>query len=832
MIDIENLKNNHEAAKKLVSEVQNNMIHGMNLDEFIFNRIICKVDPIEYIERVLRAHLPDARRQLFENQTELIRAVCNPAIRRVAALMARQCIKKGSIIHTRDGKLIPIEDYIDSWKTKENVPLFEISTEYNTLYCTENHPIYTNNGWKRADEINPGDKILCLYSWDKFGDDILIKEKDNLNSQIIFLKKENALVMGFLLRKYWQTGKLNTDDELVSYLNLTNELPLVINDLSKPLLQEFIKGLFSTLFKDFSQRTKEELKELFLPVKNAQLADFFHEVFSKLRIFSKIEKINEYVLHISEASSVSILKSILFSTKANISFTPDLIQGEDNEQLFFAPCISVIKGKRYSDVYDVTFPNKGWFICSSMKVHNSGKCFKRGTRIKMLDGSSKNVEDIQPGDLLLGSDSLPREVISTTSGKEKMYTIYPTDGYEPFTVNESHILSLQDIKGKILNISIKDYLKLENKDNLFGYRTSVEYPQKEIFFNPYNIGYYHNTIYYDLCTYNDKHIRRNFLAGIIDSHNIKIQNNFVYIQLIYVKDIYTTLEVARSLGFNTIITYINHILYIRLEGNFTNIPVKKYIEILNCNTNRNPLLFKFYLLQNAEDNYYGFTLKGNYPETYLYSFNNSKVYNGQNLRIPSYSQILSKNNDKETIKKTIKTYLKDILKGIISNKEIYEIKEQVENILDNKFYNQSISSEPFSTGIKNEKLFLLDDYTVVHNTESIASFTGYLLDNYPGMRIGIFTPRIQQAEVSVGRTSVFFQMNEDRLNNKIVKCTKDKIELSNHSYVSAVSGSDQSNIEGLTFDVIVLDEAQKITNYTWSERIVPMGTILDALCIS
>ena len=39
----------------------------------------------------------------------------------------------------------------------------------------------------------------------------------------------------------------------------------------------------------------------------------------------------------------------------------------------------------------------------------------------------------------------------------------------------------------------------------------------------------------------------------------------------------------------------------------------------------------------------------------------------------------------------------------------------------------------------------------------------------------------------------------------------------------AVSASDQSNIEGLTFDVIVLDEAQKITDYTWSERILPMG---------
>lgn len=116
-------------------------------------------------------------------------------------------------------------------------------------------------------------------------------------------------------------------------------------------------------------------------------------------------------------------------------------------------------------------------------------------------------------------------------------------------------------------------------------------------------------------------------------------------------------------------------------------------------------------------------------------------------------------------------------------------------------------------------------------TESIASFSGYLADNYPTMRIGIFTPRIQQAEVSVGRISVFYQMNEDRLNNKIVSITKDKITLSNNSFIMAVSGSDQSNIEGLTFDVIILDEAQKITDYTWSERIVPMGGATNAKLI-
>jgi len=114
-------------------------------------------------------------------------------------------------------------------------------------------------------------------------------------------------------------------------------------------------------------------------------------------------------------------------------------------------------------------------------------------------------------------------------------------------------------------------------------------------------------------------------------------------------------------------------------------------------------------------------------------------------------------------------------------------------------------------------------------TESIACFAAALICIYPQMRIGIFTPRINQAEVSIGRATVFFQMNEDKIPHKIVKLTKQKIELSNGSYMQAVSGSDQSNIEGLTFDIAVLDEAQKISNYTTSERILPMLDIFPGI---
>lgn len=88
MFDLSSLKNNTDALKQQISGVGGNKINGMELGDYIFNKIITRVDPVEYCERVLRNHLPESRKHLHENQIELIRAVCNPQIRKVSALMA------------------------------------------------------------------------------------------------------------------------------------------------------------------------------------------------------------------------------------------------------------------------------------------------------------------------------------------------------------------------------------------------------------------------------------------------------------------------------------------------------------------------------------------------------------------------------------------------------------------------------------------------------------------------------------------------------------------------------------------------------------------------
>jgi superfamily II DNA or RNA helicase len=68
-------------------------------------------------------------------------------------------------------------------------------------------------------------------------------------------------------------------------------------------------------------------------------------------------------------------------------------------------------------------------------------CHARGTSILMHDGSVKLVEDVVAGDLLMGPDSQPRQVLRLARGRERMARVIPIKG-EPFVVNMGHMLSL------------------------------------------------------------------------------------------------------------------------------------------------------------------------------------------------------------------------------------------------------------------------------------------------------------------------------------------------------------------------------------------------------
>ena len=125
-----------------------------------------------------------------------------------------------------------------------------------------------------------------------------------------------------------------------------------------------------------------------------------------------------------------------------------------------------------------------------------GKCLGRGTKVVMFNGTLKNVEDVKPGDKLMGNDSKPRNVLSITSGTEQMYWVRQNKGVD-YRVNESHILSLKRSRTEgphknadVLNINVKEFLEKSPKfkNNYKGYKVSVEFKENKMMINPYFLG--------------------------------------------------------------------------------------------------------------------------------------------------------------------------------------------------------------------------------------------------------------------------------------------------------------------------------------------------------
>lgn len=197
------------------------------------------------------------------------------------------------------------------------------------------------------------------------------------------------------------------------------------------------------------------------------------------------------------------------------------------------------------------------------------------------------------------------------------------------------------------------------------------------------------------------------------------------------------------------------------------------------------------------------------------------------------------------------------VKDYISNKDVYKIYQgyRISKDFKNKipfgfdliskgtgeYYGFTIDAD--------DHLFLLGDYTVTHNTETVALVTGGLmiflptLANLPmfandsrlapykkGVMIGIYAPTLRQAQINYNRMRSFltsdsaiqvlqdqdFRLDFDTNNGNTVR-------LSNGSYASAISASEGSNIEGESHHLIICEEAQDISDLKIQKSIHPMA---------
>jgi len=204
-------------------------------------------------------------------------------------------------------------------------------------------------------------------------------------------------------------------------------------------------------------------------------------------------------------------------------------------------------------------------------LNSSGKCFDPNTPILMYNGTIKKAFCVEVGDKLMGDDSTPRTVLTTTRGVGKMYMIYPkiNNYFDPFIVNGPHLLCLKGMNNKevikrngvwvarwfyedmyekqfvefddaiaflkllenkevIIEISVDNYLHMSDvwRKNFKLYKSYVDFeptstPSTPS--NPFTAGSHINDLNdneLDQYIINSFSVRKAFLDGIISSHQM------------------------------------------------------------------------------------------------------------------------------------------------------------------------------------------------------------------------------------------------------------------------------------------------------------------------
>lgn len=170
-------------------------------------------------------------------------------------------------------------------------------------------------------------------------------------------------------------------------------------------------------------------------------------------------------------------------------------------------------------------------ICIIKGSAGCGKCLHPHTPILMSNGRIKKIMDIKEGEFVMGPDSKPRTVLSRCAGIDQMYKIIPSKG-RTFICNDPHVLTLKGIEPyvtindkkyspyivkysingliktkafkneedankfkesldeDIFDIPLNEYLKRKPAKQRYNYlfHTGVEYPEKNVPFDPYTIG--------------------------------------------------------------------------------------------------------------------------------------------------------------------------------------------------------------------------------------------------------------------------------------------------------------------------------------------------------
>lgn len=410
-----------------------------------------------------------------------------------------------------------------------------------------------------------------------------------------------------------------------------------------------------------------------------------------------------------------------------------------------------------------------------------GKCLAKGTPVMMYDGSIKKAEDVVEGDRLMGDDSTPRNVLSLARGRERMVRVAPTSNcHEPYVVNESHILSILRRKsGSGLVDWVKEDLPvsqlLEEGDlaRCRGYTAAVDFPSKKVPIDPYYLGVWLGGGPNGML---DTLHERNLL------HNERIPDDYL----------------ANS----------RHVRAQLLAG------------MIDSGVHRSPEQNVCKLVQRRKS--LAVSVQRLARSLGLRA---SLAANGSSWWVTLYGALW---DIPTKIKKYGRVALRDDPLAYGFN---------LERLPEDDYYGFTIDGN---------KKFLLGDFTVTHNTESVAILCVGLAIMLPalakafpddtrflpyaqGFNVGIYAPVDKQAKISYQRMRRMILskhgqsvLRDPDIGISIDTNRADLLTLSNGSKILARTASEESQTEGETHDLIVLEEAQKLSKAKVEKELSPM----------
>ena len=188
-----------------------------------------------------------------------------------------------------------------------------------------------------------------------------------------------------------------------------------------------------------------------------------------------------------------------------------------------------------------------------------------------------------------------------------MYKIKQTDG-DDYIVNESHILSLKHLSS-LVDISVKELLQETEQTKMKGYKVPVNFSEVKIP-NPYLAGSQTNNTYIpQIYKINSEFNRLEFLAGLIDSNIIPIDNhaNHYIFSHKSEKMCDDMVFLTRSLGFSA--KKESQYQCCIYGKSLSDIPIRGSNTIKDLP--KNNLMSGIEIEKLKIDNYYGFEIDGN-----------------------------------------------------------------------------------------------------------------------------------------------------------------------------------------------------------------------------